>query len=129
VIEKPITCLPPAAAGARAEALYAAYLSDSAINETGTALHHKICHVLGGMYDLPHAQLHAVMLPQTAAFIEAKAYGLLSPAAAILGRGSVAAALFDLRVRLGAPAALSQLGISVEQARACGTAGASRGGR
>jgi len=88
------------------------------MSETGTALHHKICHVLGGMYDLPHAQLHALMLPQTAAFIEARAPGLLSPAAAILGGGSAAAALFDLGAKLGAPAGLSQLGLSLEQARA-----------
>jgi maleylacetate reductase len=106
----------PADLDARSEALYAAYLAGLVMSEAGVGLHHKICHVLGGMYDLPHARLHAVMLPQAVAFIEARTPDALAPAAALLGGGPAAAALFDLALKLGAPTALSQLGVSLEAA-------------
>src|ERR1700752_2754132 len=49
-------------------ALYAAYLSATAFASAGSGLHHKICHVLGGKYNLPHAQTHATVLPYVLAF-------------------------------------------------------------
>ena len=69
--------------GARATALAGAWLAGEAF-AAGGALHHKLCHVLGGMFDLPHAELHAALLPYTAAF--------LLPAAPEAGR-RIAAAL------------------------------------
>ena len=54
--------------GARGDLLYGAYLAGTAFAVTGSGLHHKICHVLGGRYDLPHAQTHAIMLPYVLAF-------------------------------------------------------------
>ena len=32
------------------------------------ALHHKICHVLGGTFNLPHADTHTAVLPHALAF-------------------------------------------------------------
>ena len=52
----------------REHALYAAYLAAAAFASAGSALHHKICHVLGGKYNLPHAQTHATVLPYVLAF-------------------------------------------------------------
>ena len=52
----------------REHALYAAYLSAVAFASAGSGLHHKICHVLGGAYNLPHAQTHAIVLPYVLAF-------------------------------------------------------------
>jgi maleylacetate reductase len=52
----------------REHALYAAYLSAVAFASAGSGLHHKICHVLGGKYNLPHAQTHATVLPYVLAF-------------------------------------------------------------
>jgi maleylacetate reductase len=52
----------------REHALYAAYLSAAAFASAGSGLHHKICHVLGGKYNLPHAQTHATVLPYVLAF-------------------------------------------------------------
>jgi maleylacetate reductase len=52
----------------RENALYAAYLSAVAFASAGSGLHHKICHVLGGKYNLPHAQTHATVLPYVLAF-------------------------------------------------------------
>ncbi len=47
----------------REQTLYGAYLSAVAFASAGSGLHHKICHVLGGMFDLPHAETHAIVLP------------------------------------------------------------------
>ncbi len=57
----------PRSAG-REQALYGAYLAAVAFASAGSGLHHKICHVLGGIFDLPHAQTHAVVLPHVLAF-------------------------------------------------------------
>jgi alcohol dehydrogenase class IV len=42
----------------RTETLYGAYLAGAAFASTGGGIHHKICHVLGGAYGLPHAESH-----------------------------------------------------------------------
>jgi maleylacetate reductase len=52
----------------REQMLYGAYLSAVAFASAGSGLHHKICHVLGGAYDLPHAQTHTAILPHVLAF-------------------------------------------------------------
>jgi maleylacetate reductase len=94
----------------RSLALYGAFLAGMAFATAGSGLHHKICHVLGGAYDLPHAELHTVILPQVMAF-NARA---LSPAAGAFGVADATAAaahVFDLAARLGAPTALSALGM------------------
>jgi maleylacetate reductase len=117
------TCLPalvanPADLGARSDALYAAYLAGTAMAEAGNALHHKFCHVLGGMYNLPHADLHTVLLPHTVAFIETRDPTTLSQVASLLGGDSAAGALYDLVVRLGAATSLRQLGVTPQQVAA-----------
>ena len=53
----------PTELAGREQTLYGAYLSAVAFASAGSGLHHKICHVLGGMFDLPHAETHAVVLP------------------------------------------------------------------
>jgi maleylacetate reductase len=52
----------------RERALYGCYLGAVAFSSAGSGLHHKICHVLGGSFDLPHAQTHAVVLPHVLAY-------------------------------------------------------------
>jgi alcohol dehydrogenase class IV len=47
----------------RDQCLYGAYLAAVSFASAGSGLHHKICHVLGGTFDLPHAQTHATVLP------------------------------------------------------------------
>ena len=58
----------PTGLDGREQTLYGAYLSAVAFASAGSGLHHKICHVLGGMFDLPHAPTHAVVLPHVLAF-------------------------------------------------------------
>ncbi|MBA1914322.1 iron-containing alcohol dehydrogenase, partial [Escherichia coli] len=64
----PVIVNDPKNTEARSDALYGAWLCGSVLGTVGMALHHKICHTLGGSFDTPHAETHAVMLPHTAAF-------------------------------------------------------------
>jgi maleylacetate reductase len=75
------------------------------------SLHHKLCHVLGGSFDLPHAETHAVILPHAAAYNAKAAADALERVARVLGADSAAGGLFDLASELGAPTALRDLGL------------------
>jgi maleylacetate reductase len=76
------------------------------------ALHHKLCHTLGGSFDLPHAETHAVMLPHTIAFNARAAGRELEPVSRIFGMDNPGLALHDFAQRLGAPMAIRDLGLS-----------------
>jgi maleylacetate reductase len=52
----------------RADALEAAWLGGRCLAEGGSALHHRLCHILGGAFDLPHAETHTVLLPHVLAY-------------------------------------------------------------
>jgi alcohol dehydrogenase class IV len=96
----------------RADTLYGAYLAGAAFAVAGSALHHKIAHVLGGAYDLPHADLHTVLLPQVVAFLEPELPDAMARVAAALGsEGSAARALYELAEGLDAPLALADIGL------------------
>lgn len=96
---------------ARSEALYGAYLAGAALAAVGMALHHRVCHVLGGTFGLSHGDVNAVILPQAARFNQAAAPEALARAARALSAPDAATALFDLAVSIGAPTSLSQLGM------------------
>lgn len=96
-------------AEARADALYGAWLCGTVLGAVGMALHHKLCHTLGGTFDLPHAQTHAILLPHTATYNEVAARDELLPAAALFG-GCLGTGLYELAEDLGAPLALDELG-------------------
>ena len=53
---------------ARSDAQYGAFLAGACLGSVGMALHHKLCHTLGGMFDLPHAETHTVVLPHALAY-------------------------------------------------------------
>lgn len=95
---------------ARSLALYGSWLCGTVLGTVGMALHHKLCHALGGSFDLPHAETHAVLLPHTAAYNAAAAADLLRPAADLFG-GSIGSGLYDFAAALGAPRALRDLGL------------------
>ena len=105
--------------GGRAEVLYGAFLAGSAFAVAGSGVHHKMCHVLGGRFELPHAPTHAVLLPHVAAHLTGTApAGLdrvraaLSPPSTAGTAGSAAAGLYELAVRIGAPLALRDIGLA-----------------
>jgi alcohol dehydrogenase class IV len=94
---------------ARARALYGGWLAGSCLAVTTMGLHHKLAHVLGGSFDLPHAETHTVLLPHVLAFNAPAA----PEAVAVLGRALVtdapAKVLHALATGLGAPGSLAEL--------------------
>lgn len=96
---------------ARSDALYGAWLCGICLASAGMALHHKLCHVLGGAFDLPHAETHAVMLPHTAAYNSVAAADAMQRVARALGSNDAATGLWELAGKLNAPRSLKQLGM------------------
>jgi alcohol dehydrogenase class IV len=93
------------------QTLYGAYLAAVAFSSAGSGLHHKICHVLGGMFDLPHAQTHAVVLPHVLAFNAPNAPEAERRIAEAFGASSAIEGLADLRAAVDAPRALRDVGM------------------
>jgi len=99
---------------ARGDALYGAWLCGSVLGSVGMALHHKLCHTLGGSFNLPHAEVHTVVLPQAMAFNAAAAplaMTRIERALGVTGQSTAAAGLFDLARNNGAPVALKDIGM------------------
>lgn len=96
---------------ARAQALYGAWLGGVALGAVGMALHHKLCHTLGGSFNLPHAETHTVVLPHATAYNAQAAPEAMSRTASALGAPSAARGLFDLASSLGAPVSLRAIGM------------------
>ncbi|MDI9948918.1 MULTISPECIES: maleylacetate reductase [Rhodococcus] len=96
---------------AREATLYGAYLAAVAFASAGSALHHKICHVLGGAFGLSHADTHAVVLPYVMDFNGPAAPDAARRVSDALGGSSAARGLYDLRRDLGVVDSLSQLGM------------------
>jgi len=98
---------------ARSQALYGAWLCGTVLGNVGMALHHKLCHVLGGSFKLPHAETHTVVLPHALAFNAQRAPDAMRRIQRALGAAastSAAASLFDLARDNGAPVALKDIG-------------------
>jgi len=96
----------------RSEALYGAYLSGAALAVSRMALHHTICHVLGGTYGLPHGSVNAAVLPHVTAFNAPAAPDAMERTAAALGVRDAAAGIFDFAASVGAPTGLAALGMA-----------------
>jgi alcohol dehydrogenase class IV len=101
----------PSGLEARADALYGAWLCGIVLGNVGMALHHKLCHTLGGSFDLPHAETHTVVLPHALAYNAAAAPQAMARIAQALGGSSGPQAVQDLARGLGAPVALRALGL------------------
>lgn len=96
----------------REKTLYGAYLAAVAFASAGSGLHHKICHVLGGAYDLPHAQTHAAVLPYVLAFNSPAAGEAAARIADALGSDDAVSGLSSLYAELGASHALRDTGMA-----------------
>ena len=94
--------LAPADLDARSQALYGAWLGGAVLGAVGMGLHHKLCHVLGGSFDLPHAEIHTLILPHAAAYNREAAPLAMARIARALDAVDAPAALFDLATGLGA---------------------------
>lgn len=96
--------------GDRAGLQYGCYLAAVAFASAGSGLHHKVCHVLGGRFDLPHAATHAIVLPYVLAFNAPAAPDAAARVAAALGGSDPVAGLLGLN--LHAPRALRDIGLT-----------------
>ena len=101
----------PSDTSARSEALLGAWLCGVCLGAVGMALHHKLCHTLGGSFNLPHAETHTVVLPHAAAYNSVAAPEAMARVAHALGAESAAQGLFELAKSLGAPTALREIGM------------------
>jgi maleylacetate reductase len=95
---------------ARAEALYGAWLAGTSLGNATMGIHHKICHTLGGAYNLPHAAMHAALLPYAAAFNRHAAPEAMDALERALRADDGPAGLWDLARRIGAPTSLTDVG-------------------
>ncbi len=98
-------------AAARSDALYGAWLCGTVLGNVGMALHHKLCHTLGGSFNLPHAETHTIVLPHALAYNAAAAPQAMQKIASALGGQSAAQAVFDLARDNGVPVALKDIGM------------------
>src|SRR5581483_9070656 len=99
---------------AREQTLYGAYLAATAFASAGAGLHHKICHVLGGMFGLPHAQTHAIVLPHVLTLNAPHAEDAERRIAAAFGTPTAKGGLRLLRERLDPPTALRDFGMPAD---------------
>lgn len=96
---------------ARAQALYGAWLCGICLGSVGMALHHKLCHVVGGSFNLPHANTHTVILPYAMAYNAKAAPEADQAVARALGGRSGTQALVDLARKLDSPSSLKSIGM------------------
>ncbi|HKY71166.1 MAG TPA: maleylacetate reductase [Nitrospira sp.] len=99
---------------ARAECLYGAWLCGAVLGATSAALHHKLCHTLGGTFNLPHAETHTVVLPHAVAYNSPATPDAMRRVSRALGGGDPAVGLYELAKKCGAALALKDLGMPHE---------------
>ncbi len=113
----PPLCADPRDAGARHDALYAAWLCGTVLGATTMGLHHKLCHTLGGSFNLPHAETHTVVLAHALAYNAQAVPQALPRIARALGLGAdadVPLAIQQLAAKHGAPISLAAIGMPAD---------------
>lgn len=106
----PKVVLQPENLEARSDALYGAWLAGCTISTTSVALHHKLCHVLGG-FGLPHAETHAIVLPHAVRYNSDAAREAIRKISGAMGVSDAAPGIYDLEKRLGLPLKLADIGM------------------
>ena len=96
---------------ARTQLLYGAWLCGVCLGSVGMALHHKLCHTLGGMFNLPHAPMHTAVLPHALRYNADSAPAAMARLSRAMGFADPAVGLFEFAARLGATMSLKGLGM------------------
>jgi maleylacetate reductase len=99
---------------ARSLALYGAWLCGTVLGAVSMGLHHKLCHTLGGTFDLPHAQVHTVVLPHALRYNASAAPEAMARIARALGAADAPMGLFELAQAHGAPVSLKAIGMPAD---------------
>ncbi len=110
----PAVCSGDADEDARSEAFHGAFLCALALATAQMGIHHKLCHVLGGSFGLPHAETHTVVLPHATHYNRQAAPDAMEAVERALDAGEAAGGLYDLAAALGAPTSLAALGFREE---------------
>lgn len=110
----PVIAEEPADREARTDALYGAWLCGTALGSVTMGLHHKLCHVLGGLFDLPHALAHAILLPEVVAYNAEAAPETMSRVARALDTDDAVTGLRRLDDCLGIRQGLGDLGMPAD---------------
>jgi maleylacetate reductase len=97
---------------ARCQLLYGAWLAGSCLGAVGMGLHHKLCHALGGTFNLPHAATHAVVLPHVMAYNEPAVPAAMSRIAEAIQGHPAPRAVQDLVRELDGPTSLREIGFA-----------------
>jgi maleylacetate reductase len=105
---------------ARGHVLVAACLAGMALGTVGTSLHHALCHLLGGMFDAPHAETHAIVLPYSVRYLQRAVPGAARRLAQAMNvsESALAKTIWTLGQSVGTPAGLRSIGISEDQLHA-----------
>lgn len=101
----------PQDAAARSEALYGAWLCGMCLGAVGMSLHHKLCHTLGGTFDLPHAETHTIVLPHALSYNARTTPEAMARIATALGANDALTGLAQLLERLRVKRALVEIGM------------------
>lgn len=99
---------------ARSDALYGAWLCGTVLGSVAMGLHHKLCHTLGGSFNLPHAEVHTVILPHALAYNASAAPSAMARVARALGVEHAAQGVQALARRHGAPTSLAAIGMPAD---------------
>jgi alcohol dehydrogenase class IV len=110
----PFLAVAPQDRAQRERALRGAWRAGFALGTVQMALHHKLCHTLGGSFDLPHADTHAVLIPYTAAYNRDDAAAAMKRAALALGVEDAPAGILDLAHSIPVPRSLREIGMREE---------------
>lgn len=100
---------------ARNDALHGAQLAGEALNATAMGLHHRMCHVLGGSFAMPHAKTHSVMLRYVVAFNFNSARDAMIRVAKALNNKDAITGIDDFCMQLPLPRTLAELGFGEGQ--------------
>lgn len=111
----------------RGQALRGAWLAGASLGSTTMSLHHRLCHLLGGMFDLPHAATHTVMLPHVAAFNLPAAPSAWAALQRAFRSDDPVRALAELNTHLQSPPSLKALGLSEDELQPVADAAATSG--
>jgi maleylacetate reductase len=110
----PIVVRQPDNLEARSDALYGAWLAGVVLGSAAMGLHHKLCHTLGGTFNLSHADVHTVILPHAIAYNRDFAPEAMRLAAGALGAADAAQGAYDLALAIGARVSLASLGMPAD---------------
>jgi alcohol dehydrogenase class IV len=104
----------PFATHVRTDLLRGSWLAGMCLGSVGMALHHKLCHTLGGTFGLPHAATHAVVLPHVMSYNAPAVPDVMGALAAAMNVDDAPGGVWDLVARLGGPTSLASLGLAAD---------------